>query len=71
MSSSIEPTKPTLDELFSRDPLSLLDQDIDTIIEALRAARQKFASEESAPKAKPAKLQAPAQLSLDDIELQV
>ena len=40
-----------LNELFARDPLSYTDDDIDTIVEALRAQRKKFAQEEEAAKA--------------------
>lgn len=71
MSQSIESAKaPTLDELFNRDPLSLLDQDIDRIIESLRAARDKFAAEEAATVKAPAKkVAAPAQLSIEDLDI--
>jgi len=37
-----------LAELFSRDPLKLSDQDIDSIIHELRQARSKFALDETA-----------------------
>ena len=71
----LEEAIPTsLDELFSRDPLKLGEQDIITIVVELRRMRKNFAEAEAKP-AKPKKLPkaAPldkaivAQLSLDDL----
>jgi len=35
-------SEPTVSELFARDPLSLSNQDLDTIIASLRASRKRF-----------------------------
>lgn len=60
----------SLNELFERDPLSLNDSDVDSIVHQLRLARTKWAEEEaqkqaSGKKSKPAD----ANLSLDDLGL--
>lgn len=61
----------SLDELFSRDPLQLSDQDIDTIVGKLREQRLDWAAKEAqgkAPKAaKPS--QAVKNMTLDDLGL--
>lgn len=50
-----------VNELFSRDPLSLTNEDIDQIIEEMRAKRHLFQSAPaSKPKAAPAKTKAQA-----------
>ena len=59
-------------ELFSRDPLSLTNEDIDQIIEEMRAKRHLFQSAPATkPKAAPKKTKAQASaLKLDlDIDL--
>lgn len=55
--SGIEATSPlaeakpeSLDELFSRDPLSLSDSDVDQIVDSLRAHRRLWAQEEKSSK---------------------
>jgi hypothetical protein len=63
----------SLDELFSRDPLGLSDQDIEQIVVELRAQRERFNAAEATGKrpttAKPAKTAAPEGLSLLDLGL--
>jgi len=61
-----EPTISSLDELFSRDPLELSAQDIDTIVSALRRQRAQFALSEKNPKIKK-----PKNLSLADLDIQI
>lgn len=47
----------SLEELFSKDPLELQDQDLDAIVTALRAQRAKFlAQPEKAPSQRKPKL---------------
>ena len=63
----------SLDELFSRDPLGLSDQDIGKIVSELRRQRAKWKLTEDLPKeAKPAKRAAKKvnlNLSLGDLGL--
>ena len=57
-------------ELFSRDPLSLTNEDIDKIIEEMRAKRHLFQSVPATkPKAAPAKTKAQAAALTLDIDL--
>jgi len=60
-----EPTLSSLDELFSRDPLSLSDQDIDAIVSALRKQRGQFALSEKGEAKKP------TNLSLSDLNIKL
>ncbi len=62
-----EPSALSLDELFQRDPLSLSDRDIDTIVEELRRSRAKFNLVEKEKVT--GKKSASPQLSLDDLDL--
>ncbi len=69
MKSPLEGIKhQTLDELFSRDPLTLSDSDLTEIVKNLRAQREKWAVEEqqtqtkSRPKKSP-----PTQQELQDL----
>jgi hypothetical protein len=66
--SALPAFSPTsLDELFSRDPLQLADQDLDIIVEELRRQR---AAWETGQKAKPRETkQTGKNLSLDDLIL--
>lgn len=63
----------TLDELFSRDPMSLADADLETIVLNLRRMRSAWAVQEAEAQAKPkrqAKVKAtPAELA--EIEKQL
>lgn len=59
----------TLGELFSRDPLSLSDQDIDKIVEELRRQRAKWQEAEATGRKSAAKAAAPSHISLADIGL--
>lgn len=65
----------TLSELFARDPLSLAEQDIETIVTELRRARAKWREAEltgatKAPRSKAAPKQAASpKINLDDIGL--
>lgn len=63
--TALQPDPAALDELFSRDPINLTDDDVETIVTELRRARDKWNLEEiakankpkaasKAPKAKPA-----------------
>lgn len=61
------PTISSLDELFSRDPLELSDQDIDTIVARLRAQRAQFALSEKDPKAH----KKPKTISLSDLNIEL
>lgn len=80
MTNSTEPSPlaeanpASLDELFSRDPLSLSNNDIARGVEALRAQRANWKIAEAqgktkAPKAKKAKPDSAEVGSLDDIGL--
>lgn len=62
-----EPTIGSLDELFSRDPLELSNQDIDKIVSALRAQRKQFKLSEEDPK----KHKKPKNLSLADLNIEI
>lgn len=55
----------SLDELFSRDPLSLSDADLDKMIAIYREKREVWARSEAAKA--PSKREAPKDLSLDDL----
>ncbi len=63
----------SLDELFSRDPLQLSDQDIDTIVGKLREQRLDWVAKEAqgkAPRAKTAKAGPDVKsMTLDDLGL--
>lgn len=61
-----EPTITSLDELFSRDPLKLSAQDIDTIVSALRAQRKAFTVSETIPGAKK-----PKAINLEDLDIKL
>lgn len=65
----------SLNELFSRDPLKLSDQDIDKMVEIYRAQRLRWKQEEATggPK-KAAKIANNAEtkkLSLDDLDIDI
>ncbi len=47
-----EPKPNSIEELFSRDPHSLTDADLDSIIEQLRLRRSAWQTKEAAAKAK-------------------
>ena len=72
-SSPLAEVNPTsLDELVSRDPLGLSDQDVETIVGALRAQREKFQALEASgkrPTAAKTKVAATPGLSLADLGL--
>lgn len=63
----------SLDELFSRDPLQLSDQDIDTIVGKLREQRMDWVANEAqgkTPRAKAAKAGPDVKsMTLDDLGL--
>jgi hypothetical protein len=61
----------SLDELFSRDPLSLSDADIATIVEAERAFRAKYLADGGTGRAKKAtkNIAAPKDLKFEDLEI--
>lgn len=75
MSPLAEASPESLDELFSRDPLKLQDQDIEAIVKALREQRTRWRAAElagatrapkaAAPKVKPTKVD----ISLKDLGL--
>lgn len=68
--SPLAEARPTsLDELFSRDPLDLQDQDISIIITELRKQRALWAAAEAQGKTRAPKGAAPTNLTLDDLEL--
>lgn len=78
LSPLAEAVPESLDELFSRDPLSLTQQDLDKIIANLREARARWAAAEasgakSAPRSAKAaagpKVAAKPGMSLDDLGL--
>jgi len=58
----------SLTELFSLDPLLLTDQQVDRIVEALRADRARWESEEKKPAAAKKQAASPT-LSLGDLGL--
>jgi hypothetical protein len=63
---------PTLDQLFNKDPLSLLDEEVDLIAARLRANRANWLAEEGVKKEakrNPTKEAAPADLSITDLEI--
>lgn len=60
-----EPTIGSLDELFSRDPLELSAQDIDSIVSALREQRKKFVLSEQGLGKKP------KAIDLKDLDIQL
>lgn len=57
----------SLDELFSRDPLSLSDADLDKMIALYREKRAVWSQKEQTKA--PAKREAPAKLDLTDLGL--
>ncbi len=58
----------SLDELFSRDPLGLSDQDISSIVRELRRQREKWLAEpEKKAAKKPASKPVKLDVSLDDL----
>jgi hypothetical protein len=65
-----------LAELFKRDPLSMSKQDIEQIVEKLRASRMQFvlgdktAGKTAAAKPKKAKASAVKPLTLDDLTIE-
>ena len=61
----IEPN--SLNELFSRDPLELADQDIDRIVEVLRERRNNWLLTEESPKPKRAPAKKLTQAEVDDL----
>lgn len=77
VSPSDESTIPdNLDELFSRDPLSLSDDDIETIVRVQRSKRHLWAQQEITKAAKPkrvpkAKKGDQPPLNLDDLEIEI
>jgi hypothetical protein len=65
-----EASPESLNELFERDPLSLSDSDVESIVQQLRVARSKWAEEEAQKKSAGKKSKpADANLSLDDLGL--
>lgn len=63
-------SKPTLDELFARDPLELTASDLTTIVSTLRQQRVRWEAGDAAPKVKKEKTPAlpiDPNLSLDDL----
>lgn len=69
-----EATPDSLDELFSRDPLELSDQDLDSIVAHLRAQRNQWHAEEAAGAKKASKKGKAApgpkeKISLENLEL--
>jgi hypothetical protein len=65
-----EASPESLNELFERDPLSLTDSDVESIVAQLRVARSKWAEEE-AQKQRSGKKSKPADpnMTLDDLGL--
>jgi hypothetical protein len=65
-----EASPESLNELFERDPLSLTDSDVESIVQQLRVARSKWAEEE-AQKQRSGKKSKPADpnMTLDDLGL--
>jgi hypothetical protein len=60
----------SLNELFERDPLSLTDSDVESIVAQLRVARSKWAEEEAQKQSRGKKSKpADANLNLDDLGL--
>lgn len=56
MTQANEPIEPTtLDELMSKDPLELTDQDLDKIVVYHRQMRAKAMTGQKVPRAKPAR----------------
>jgi len=65
--SPLREAKPSMAEIFQRDPLQLTRQDRDAIVAVLRQRRVEFQREEVASKNKPKRTRAPDGLSLDDL----
>jgi hypothetical protein len=65
-----EASPESLNGLFERDPLSLTDSDVESIVQQLRVARSKWAEEE-AQKQRSGKKSKPADpnMTLDDLGL--
>jgi hypothetical protein len=59
----------SLEELFSRDPLHLTDNDVDKITASLRAQRRNWEVKENAPKAPKAPKQTAAQKKVKALDL--
>lgn len=59
----------SLEELFSRDPLGLTDNDVDKITKSLRAQRRNWEIQENAPKAPKAPRQSAAQKKVTALNL--
>ncbi len=61
MNSPLDSASPaSIDELFDRDPELLTNEDVQRIVERLRAARKTFAEAEATPTKRGAKGKAPA-----------
>lgn len=66
-----------LDDLFAKDPLDLSDADINSIVNAFRAQRAAWMTEETTAKSaggrgKPKRTkEESAQISLDDLDIQL
>lgn len=58
----------SLNKLFNTDPAELTDAQIETIVKALQADRERWVESESKPK-RAAKTEASANLSLEDLDL--
>ena len=65
----------SLNELFARDPMLLSEQEVDQIVEALRAQRSKWAQEEAlggpVKAGKKANQAITAQLDLKDLDIEI
>lgn len=61
----------SLDELFSRDPLELTDQNLDQIVSHLRAQRHQWAQEEAtgAKKSKAKQIKPKERVKIEDLNL--
>lgn len=68
----MQPNPLSLDELFSRDPLKLTNEDIDLIVQAWSAARERWTTEEKVAKASGRKPKlGVGQVNLGDLELEI
>jgi len=65
----IEADAESIDELFDKDPLKLSDQNVDSIVQEMRASRTNWMAEEQASKTKGKSKKIDLSVGLDDLQL--